>query len=189
MATPITSPKRHLLDRYLPAYDVSSSFHAIVFAEADAARTALTRVQPLRRLVAGLRALGVSDRISVTLEADAGPDVVAGFAWRLDPQPAEESSTAGFAAFDQPGHAKIAWSLSVSPDVDLRSVLSITVRAGATDAASTAAFLDAWSVLEPFVEAQTRRYAASVNALAQEIEDAAEARAREPQRRHLQLVV
>lgn len=58
-----------------------------------------------------------------------------------------------FGAFREPGHAKIAWSLSVVPRRSGGSWVTFELRVALTDAASVAAFDHAWKVISPFTHA------------------------------------
>jgi hypothetical protein len=187
-AATVTAPRcvqTPLLDRYLPSFEATNSFHTVVHAEPESARAALARIAPLGRLAAGFEALGVGDRIAATLEADAGTTLAGGLVWRLD----AAGVTAGesdFETFATPGHAKVAWSVGVSADGAGRAVISVTVRAAVTDDDSRARFWNAWlAALSPLVESHTRRLSAAVKESAEENDDSIAWRPAKP---HLQLV-
>jgi hypothetical protein len=63
----------------------------------------------------------------------------------------EELDAADFAAFDQPGMAKIAAHFSVLPYGDRRSLVSYACRTQATDATARRAFMRYWRPLSPFI--------------------------------------
>jgi hypothetical protein len=54
-----------------------------------------------------------------------------------------------FAAFQEPGYVKIAWTLRVDPLEEGRSLFRTETRATTTDAASRAAFRRYWSLFSP----------------------------------------
>lgn len=58
-----------------------------------------------------------------------------------------------FAAFHAPGHAKIAWGLSVVPRRSGGSWVTFELRVALTDAASEVAFDRAWGLISPFTHA------------------------------------
>ena len=54
-----------------------------------------------------------------------------------------------FAAFNEPGYVKIAWTLRADPITPTESVFRTETRAIATDAAARAKFRRYWSLLSP----------------------------------------
>jgi deazaflavin-dependent oxidoreductase (nitroreductase family) len=58
---------------------------------------------------------------------------------------------AGFAAFDQPGFAKIAFSLGVQPYGTTSSIVTMDTRIVVTDPKSRQRFARYWTLVEPFV--------------------------------------
>jgi hypothetical protein len=54
-----------------------------------------------------------------------------------------------FAAFDEPGYVKIAWTLRADPVTDTESVFRTETRAIATDAIARAKFRRYWALLSP----------------------------------------
>ena len=62
-----------------------------------------------------------------------------------------------FAAFSEPEHVKIVWSLRADPDGAGRSIFRTETRAVATDAVSRAKFRRYWSLVSPGV-ALIRRF-------------------------------
>ena len=57
---------------------------------------------------------------------------------------------AGFAAYDEPGYAKVALSLRVDPRGTTSSILTMETRVALTDAASLRRFRRYWLVIGPF---------------------------------------
>jgi hypothetical protein len=163
-----------LRDRYLPEFDVTSSFHKPLDVPAADVLAALARLRPLDRVAAGLVALGFADRLvspPLVRSADGAagalgrlavdPDhgVAFGLVWRIDETAAP--APAPFERFDEPGCVKVVWTLTVRPDGDGRSLLSSEVRVRALDAVTSRRVRDGWSVAGPLVEAQARRMLAT----------------------------
>jgi len=69
-----------------------------------------------------------------------------------------------------PGHVKLAWRISVQPDGDEASLVSISFSAGATDVPLSERLLESWSLLGPIAEQQSRRMLAAVEECAEEDE-------------------
>jgi hypothetical protein len=70
--------------------------------------------------------------------------------------------TADFAAFEQPGFAKIACSISLRPYGSTRTLVSYEARTQALDADSRAHFLRYWRVVRPGVAIVMRAFLAAV---------------------------
>jgi hypothetical protein len=64
--------------------------------------------------------------------------------WREDVRPEE------FAAFDEPGHAAIAWGFTLRPYGAGRTLLTTECRTHATDPAARRGFLRYWRLVGPF---------------------------------------
>jgi hypothetical protein len=186
MATALVSSQAHLLDRYLPEFDFTSSSHTVVNAEAESTRAALARIQPLGSLLAGLDALGLGERVVATLRGDAGTARVAGLVWSFGTDRVDSSVLEDVSA---PGHAKLAWSIAAGADGEGRTILSVGVRAGATDDDSRQRLHQSWPIVSSLVESQIRRLVAAVKQAAEETEDSFEWREAEPVRPRLRSVV
>jgi hypothetical protein len=161
-----------LLDRFMPAFEVAERHRARVKAPADIAfaaacevdlqRSAITRaifrsrevvlgaerekaVRP-RGLVAFTRAIGWSVLADVP-----GREIVMGSVtqpWK--PNPVFRTLTPGsFAAFDEPGYVKIAWTLRADPSSATESTLRTETRVTTTDRAAQTKFRLYWSIFSP----------------------------------------
>ena len=74
----------------------------------------------------------------------------------------ETIDAADFAAFEQPGFAKIACSVSLRPYGSMRTLVSYEARTQALDADSRARFLRYWRVVRPGVAIVMRAFLAAV---------------------------
>jgi hypothetical protein len=161
-----------LLDRFMPSYDVVERHRVRVAAPADVTLAAAAEMDLLespiiratfvgrdwimgsspapervaRGLLAEVRALGWG-----TLAERPGREVVMGAVtqpWVADvvfrPLPPDE-----FAAFNEPGYVKIAWTLRADPVTAGCSVFRTETRAVATDPSARARFRRYWSFLSP----------------------------------------
>jgi hypothetical protein len=163
-----------LLDRFMPTYDVEerhtiriSAPPAVVFRTAyqmDLNRSAITRaIFKTRELALG----GDADRtarpsglVPLTMALGWGilaevPDreIVMGAAtqpWRANPV-FRAIAPGEFAAFDEPDHVKIVWTLRVEPLNGRESLFLTETRATTTDATARAKFRRYWSLVSPGV--------------------------------------
>jgi len=161
-----------LLDRFMPAYDVVDRHRLWVAAppatvlsaagEMDLDRSAMVRaifktrelilgagpekrVLP-RGLLAQMKALGWG-----VLAEVAGREIVMGAAtqpWAGNVM-FRSLSAEEFAAFDEPGYVKIAWTLRADPAGARGSVFRTETRAVATDSAARAKFRRYWAFASP----------------------------------------
>lgn len=168
-----------LVDEFLPAYDATVVRHAVVDADPETTYEAvlaadLTDTGPvvaalgeLRNLPARVRALlgrgealppvggATMDDLRETvieLGARPGEEVVYGMVGKFW-QPAIEwadVSADEFAAFEEPGYAKLAMTFSVRPYGADRTLLSYEARTAATDADAHRRFRRYWRVMRPF---------------------------------------
>jgi len=161
-----------LLDRFLPAYEVDERHETTVRAPASityeaareldlrqsrlieaifAGRELIMRSKPARQQTAGpflqqVLALGWG-----ILAEEPGHELVLGAVtqpWKSDVRfrslPPEE-----FAAFQDPGYAKIAWTLAVEPLESGGSLFRTDTRVATTDPSSRERFRRYWSVFSP----------------------------------------
>jgi hypothetical protein len=82
----------------------------------------------------------------------------------------EQIDAADFAAFERPGFAKIACSVSLRPYGSVRTLVTYEARTRALDAESRAAFLRYWRLVRPGVSIVMRAF---LQAVAKEVRDAA----------------
>jgi hypothetical protein len=170
-------PKRYedaLLDRFMPAYEVSDHHASEVAGPPDAALAAakqlrLDRSRIVRAVFRGRELIlrGTPDRterpgemlplmisLGWAVLAETPSEIVLGAVtkpWEVNPTfrtvPADQ-----FAAFAEPGYVKIAWMLRAEPAGDGRSRLSTQTRAVATDPVSRARFRWYWAFLSPGIK-------------------------------------
>jgi hypothetical protein len=161
-----------LLDRFMPIYDVAERHHIGVGAPAEIgfasacktdllqspivraifrAREVILGSEPVTTVLPrGLLALTKSIGWGVLAEVP-GREVVMGALtqpWEANVifrgLPPDE-----FAAFNEPGYAKIAWTLRVDPISTTESIFHSETRTVATDASARAKFRWYWSFLSP----------------------------------------
>ena len=161
-----------LLDRFMPSYDVAERHHvrvaapaAITFAaacEVDLLQSPIARtIFRARELILGSESdtavrprglLELTKSIGWGVLAEVpGREVVMGAVtkpWEANvvfrPLPSDE-----FAAFNDSGYVKIAWTLRADPITPTHTVFRSETRAVATDAAARAKFRRYWSFLSP----------------------------------------
>jgi hypothetical protein len=178
-----------LLDRFMPAYEVVDRHAIDVHAPAAAALAAACQLElfrlPLVHAVFRLRELmlratpnqwqqtrGLIEEARamgwVLLAATPDREVVMGAAtkpWEADVRfrsvPPEL-----FAAFDEPGYVKIAWTLRADP-AGTGSVFRTETRAVATDAVARARFRRYWLFLSPGIRLIRRLAAGPIKAAAE----------------------
>ena len=86
------------------------------------------------------------------------------------------------------GVSRISWAITVEPETDDASLVTLSIRARATDTASRERLFEAWPLLGPIVDLHAHRILHSIEALAEEIsEDPAEGDAR-PAGKHLRVI-
>jgi len=129
--------------------DISELFARTVEAPLPTVAAAAARIDLIGPLVEGLIAVGVGKHIVTPCSN--------GLVWRFD---AVEG-----------GLARIVWSIETEAETDDASLLTLAVRASASDETSRERLLEAWPVLGPVVEFHARRILHAVEALAEEAED------------------
>lgn len=164
---------RSQIDQFMPVYEVREIHQTNVAAPSDVTfavaqrldlqRAPLVRaiftVRTLPGLLRGERPVSFSEGLLAetramgwgTLSETPGREVIMGAAtrpWESSPTfralPPEE-----FAAFSEPGYAKIVWSLSVQPQGDGESVFLTETRVQTTDPESRERFRRYWAMLSP----------------------------------------
>jgi hypothetical protein len=168
------APKPHeidpLLDRFMPVYDIAERHHIEVAAPADVTFAAACDTDLMHSTIA--RAIFKAREVIFGAEPDdttrprgilsyttsigwgvlatvPGREVVVGAVTR--PWEANVVFRAlppdRFAAFDEPGYVKIAWTLRADPVGDTRSTFRTETRAVATDTTARIRFRRYWSLL------------------------------------------
>jgi len=171
-SSPAPEDQDPLLDRFMPVYDIAERHHIRVAAPADVTFIAACETDlqesPIARVIfrarevilgsdadavarpTGLFALTQSLGWRVLAEVPTR-EVVMGAATR----PWEANVTFRgvppdeFAAFDEAGYVKIAWTLRADPLSPIESVFRTETRVIATDAAARAKFRRYWSLVSP----------------------------------------
>ena len=171
-ARPAPPDTDELLDRFMPAYEVSDRHHVRVAAPAAVTLVAASKVDlfhlPIVRAILKGRELILGgdpsdDERPRGLVAEAtsigwgllaevpGREVVFGAVTRpweanvtFRPLPPDR-----FAAFDEPDYAKIAWTLRADPIDESESIFRTETRVTTTDAAARAKFRRYWAFLSP----------------------------------------
>ena len=163
-----------LLDRFMPGYEVQEYHQTKVWApaeltfstarELDMHGSSLVRVlfrgrellmgsdpgerKQSRSLLSEVLALGWR-----VLAEEPGRELVMGAVtqpWKADVE-FRGLATQEFAAFDEPGYAKIAWTLAVEPTGPATSIFRTETRVITTDPQSRRRFRRYWSLVSPGV--------------------------------------
>ena len=161
-----------LLDRFMPSYDIAERHHIRVAAPADVTLAAASETNllgsPIARVIFRARevifgsepdsaarpggVLALTTSLGWRVLADVpGHEVVVGAVTR----PWEANVTFHglppdeFAAYNEPGYVKIAWTLRADPTGPSESVFRTETRAIATDATARAKFRRYWSLISP----------------------------------------
>ena len=167
-----------LLDRFIPLYDVVERHHIRVAAPAAVTLLA-AQEQDFQRLPA-IRAIFKTRELVLGSTPVAAPDStlfaqVQAFGWGIlaeipgrevvlgavtkpwEPNPTFRAlPPSEFAAFNEPGFVKIAWTLRADPVDEHRSVFRTETRAVATDSFARAKFRRYWAFVSPGVAAIRR---------------------------------
>ena len=131
---------------FYPEPDLSESYSRTVQAPEPVARAAAESVDLIGPLVRGLIAIGVDDHVVTPC-----PN---GLVWRFDPAGA--------------GRVRIAWAIDVEPQTDESSLVTLSLRAMATDPAANDRLLDAWPLVGPAAELHAQRVLHRIEALAED---------------------
>jgi hypothetical protein len=161
------------LDRFLPDPEVDERHETRVAAAAAPTLEIAKRLQlqrsPLVRLIFGLRELPARLRgIAVPRQAPGLVEETLGIGWGVLLDVEDEIFIAGavtqpwmadvefralpaeeFAAFDEPGYAKIVWSLEVEARSDRESIFRTRTRVKTTDPVARRLFRRYWAALSP----------------------------------------
>ena len=177
---PAGRPEEHddLLDRFIPRYDVVERHHIRVDAPAAATLLAaqeqdfqrlpaIRAIFKTRELVLGSTPLETPDSTLFAqvqafgwgiLAEVPGREVVLGAVTKpWEPNPTFRAlPPSEFAAFDEPGFVKIAWTLRADPVDEHRSIFRTETRAVATDSFARTKFRRYWAFVSPGVAAIRR---------------------------------
>lgn len=164
-----------LLDRFVPAPEVTEHHRVHIKAPADVVLSTACRMElfkaPLVRGIIRARELALGGRPDerphptalldqvqsigwVVLADRPGREIVLGAATRpWDAAPVFRSVPAGdFAAFREPGYVKIAWTLRADPIGDHETMFHTETRVATTDLETRKRFRRYWSYVAPGVE-------------------------------------
>jgi len=130
--------------------DVSESFSRTVGAPEATARAAVERIDLVGPIVEALVAAGVGEHIATPC-AD-------GLVWQF--------------GVDDPGRLRIAWDVTVRPETEDATLVSISLHATASDEATRARLLESWPVIGSVAELHAQRLLHRIEVLAEdEVED------------------
>jgi hypothetical protein len=161
-----------MLDRFMPDYEVAERHETRVRAPAsvtwDAARALDLNRSPVIRAIFAGRELALRSARTVTTQPGTFLEQVLGLGWAiLAEEPGRELilgtvtkpwepnvrfrrlAPEAFAAFEEPGYAKIVWTLVVEPREAGHSLFRTETRVATTDPESRARFRRYWSVFSP----------------------------------------
>jgi hypothetical protein len=165
-------PTDPMLDRFMPDYEVAERHETRVRAPApvtwDAARSLDLNRSPVVRAIFAGRELALRSARTGAAKPATFLEEVLGLGWRiLAEEPGRELilgavtkpwepnvrfrglAPDAFAAFREPGYARIAWTLVVEPRGEGESVFRTETRVSTTDVESRARFRRYWSVFSP----------------------------------------
>lgn len=125
--------------------DVSESFARTVEAPEKIAQAAVDSIDLVGPIVEALIAAGVGEHIATPC-AD-------GIVWRFD---------------DGPGRLRIAWDVSVTPETEDATLVSIALHATANDEETRQRLLESWPVIGSVAELHAHRVLHRIEALAEE---------------------
>jgi len=168
-------PSDPMLDRFMPEYEVAERHETRVRAPApvtwDAARALDLKRSPVIRAIFTGRELAMRSARNQPTKPATFLEEVLELGWRiLAEEPGRELilgavtkpwepnvrfrglEPEAFAAFQEPGYAKIAWTLVVEPREAGESVFRTETRVVTTDAESRARFRRYWSVFSPGIK-------------------------------------
>lgn len=171
-ARPEPESRDPLLERFMPTCDVAERHHVRVSAPAEitfaAAREADLMESPVARAIFRAREVMLGSEPERTTRPRGLLAMTQSLGWRILAEVPGREVVVGavtqpwkanvtfrglppddFAAFDEPGYVKIAWTLRADPIASTESVFRTETRAIATDTAARARFRRYWSFLSP----------------------------------------
>jgi len=128
-----------------PEPDIAECYSRVVEAPAPGVRATAGRLDLVGPLVDGLIAIGVDEHIATPCGD--------GLVWRFG---ADGS------------RVRVAWAISVTPETDETSLVTLALSATASDERSSERLLEAWPVLGPVAELHAKRILHRIEALAEE---------------------
>jgi hypothetical protein len=131
---------------FRPEPDLSESYSRVVEASAPTVQAAVGRFDLVGPLVEGLIAIGVAEHV--------GTPCSDGLVWRF--------------GGSESGRVKIAWHISVAPETDETSLVTLSLQATASDERSRERLYEAWTVLGPVAELHAKRVLHRIESLAEE---------------------
>jgi hypothetical protein len=130
--------------------DASETYGRTVEAPEHATSAAAERLDLVGPLVQGLVALGLADHIVTPKRS--------GIVWRFGAREA--------------GEVQIDWRITVTPEMEDASLVTVALHATATDTASRERLFEAWPVIGPIAELHAQRVLHRIESLAEEaVED------------------
>lgn len=131
---------------FRPEPDLAESYSRVVEASAPSVQAAVNRFDLVGPLVEGLIAIGVAEHVSTPC-----PD---GLVWRFGGSDSDR--------------VRIAWRIAVTPETDETSLVTLTLRATASDENGRERLFEAWPLLGPIAELHAMKVLHRVEALAEE---------------------
>ena len=161
-----------LLDGFVPVYDIVERHHIHVAAPASITFAAACEqdlmTQPVVRAIFKAREVLLGSEANTTMHSRGLLEQMKAIGWGVLAEVQEREMVMGavtqpweadvvfrplppaeFAAFNEPGYVKIAWTLRADPDGANASIFRTETRAVATDATARAKFRRYWSLLSP----------------------------------------
>lgn len=130
---------------FRPEPDLAESYSRVVEASASSVQAAVNRFDLVGPLVEGLIAIGVAEHIGTPC-----PD---GLVWRF--------------GGSESGRARISWRITVTPETDDTSLVTLALRATASDDSGREHLFDAWPVMGPIAEVHAMKVLHRIEALAE----------------------
>lgn len=162
----------HLLDRFMPEYDIAERHHVRVHAPAAMTLDAATRVDLQRpllvRAIFSARALLLGAESAIVARPEGLLEELTALGWRVLAEVPGREVVVGavtqpwladvvfrglapeaFAAFQEPGFVKIAWTLRADPMGPDQTIFRTETRVAATDDEARRRFRWYWSRFSP----------------------------------------
>jgi hypothetical protein len=131
---------------FRPEPDLAESYSRVVEASAPAVQAAADRFDLVGPLVEALIAIGVAEHVATPCRD--------GLVWRF--------------GGSESGRVRIAWRIAVAPETDETSLVSLALRATASDETARDRLYEAWPVIGPIAELHAVKILHRIEALAEE---------------------